>query len=70
MKCGNVLVMEHENPYVMEAVQWIKTKANLRPWKQIANDAGMTTNNLRYEAMYIIAGRKSTGKRGRPRKTN
>jgi hypothetical protein len=68
MKCGIVLVMEHENPYVMEAVQWFKTKAILRPFNEIAEDAGMSVQNLRYQAMNILAG-KTTNKRVKPRKT-
>ena len=70
MKCGNVIVMEHENPYVMEAVQWIKTKASLRPFHAIAEDAGMSVQNLKYQAMNIIIGKTTKDRRGRKRKTN
>lgn len=68
LKHGKVFVMEHENPYVMEAVQWFKTKAILRPFNEIAEDAGMSVQNLRYQAMNILAG-KTTNKRVKPRKT-
>jgi len=68
LKHGKVFVMEHENPYVMEAVQWFKTKASLRPFHAIAEDAGMNVQNLRYQAMNILAG-KTTNKRGKSRKT-
>jgi hypothetical protein len=66
---GTLIVMETNNPYIEEAVQWLRTKATLRDFADIAKDAGMKPASLKYLAMNILAGR-SINKRGRPRKTN
>lgn len=55
------------NPYIEEAVNWLLKKASMRDFHEIARDAGIAPQTLKYQALQIIAG-KTRGKRGRPRK--
>jgi hypothetical protein len=48
--------MDKRDALIREAAQWLLIQRTLRPLSQIAKDAGMSVNQLKYHAKKLVDG--------------